>query len=194
MDVEEIKRLKASSRRSALYSAIGMIILFGSLLYSYEQLRTLEQRRFDVQGQINKLTTEKNDLQETIDKLINQRETLEGPIERIAKPFVSASVIPNLTSSKGEKVYYFLLWIDLPEGRKAEIKRVEYHWNDPSHFSPVAESTEASNGYAVSYRGKECDPNLVIDLILQNKQAKTVPFSMCDAVRQLPPSEATVEK
>src|SRR5271163_1413199 len=68
--IEDTKlQLAAASRRSAIYSAIGLFVLIGSLIFSAAHLRSLSVRRSQLVRETQELDAKKNELQKTIDKM-----------------------------------------------------------------------------------------------------------------------------
>jgi ABC-type transport system substrate-binding protein len=68
--IEDTKlQLAKTSRRSAVYSGVGLFVLIGSLIFSAAQLRSLSARRSQLLQEIQGLTAEKNKEQETLKKM-----------------------------------------------------------------------------------------------------------------------------
>lgn len=183
---DELGKLKTASRRAAVMSFVGLLFLIGSLVYSASQLRTLESRRNQLNEDISKLKAQKELTQSAASRaveLLNEKnKELTGPLVDLVHPQVHATPAPGLTASNGLPLYDFILSVSVPEARKSEITEVQYNFNHPTFVNQNQTSKDASNGFAVSYRGWGCLSLVTIRVVL--KKGDTVPlyFDECKAL------------
>lgn len=77
--------------------------------------------------------------------------------------------------------YWFLLWIDLPYGRRSEISRVDYAFGRGS-LIPVRTGREPSNGFLIGYLGWWPWPTIPITVVPTAGEEFTREFPMEQAL------------
>ena len=183
----QLELLDRASRRSALLSLIGLIIVFGALIYSSLKLASLQssissekQQQTKLSNEIRELQLKKADLERQAATLVtdlNRRE--HTPLADTIEPHASSTPLPGIKAKNGLPIYDFVLSISVPENRKQDIQSVDYYFDDPSFIEKVKTSTDGSTGYPVSYRGWGCLTAVKIRVHLKDQKDIVKYFDMC---------------
>lgn len=192
IEAQDLQKLSTASRRSAIMSFIGLVIVIGSLVYSATQLRTLEHRRDQLTAEIEKLEARKEQAVAgaalAVRTLQEVTKPISGTLAEVVHPQVRATPVPGAKAANGLPLYDFVLSVSVPEGRKSEIREVQYTFAHSSFLNKQQTSTDSSNGFAVSYRGWGCLSLVVIKLMLQNGSAVPLYFDECQALSSAIPT------
>jgi len=104
------------------------------------------------------------------------------PISALAEPKASARALPELTTTEGQQIYDFSLWLGLPGADKGRIRKVSYEFNHPTFRQKTMVSSNAEDGFKVGYRGWGCLNSVIITLVLRDVPAERIDFDMCRAL------------
>ena len=104
----------------------------------------------------------------------------------LVRPMAREVPVADLRDGKGRPIYDFTLWVDVPTTLKERIQRVTYTFNNPTFKDKVQESTEPSDGFAVSYRGWGCLNLVTINVFFKDGPSQERPFNMCEALGPAP--------
>jgi hypothetical protein len=129
-----------------------------------------------------------------IDKLNEELTLLKyGSISEIIKIETIAIKLPGRKTQRrntnGEMVdaqqYDFSYWIAIPNNRKNDIEKVEYRRRGGELLQKVLTGTEPTNGFAASYTGWGCFPEVEITITEKLGKVTELTFNQCDYVRKL---------
>lgn len=164
------------------------VVALGVTVAATFQLPSLIQTKQTLQAEINGLEEKRRALEE------RQREAeaaLRQVVARVnadksatasVRPRASATELKGAQDSRGRRVYDFRLWVDAPPALKDQVQRVRYQFDHPTFINKFQESTEPSNGFAVSYRGWGCLYLVTITLFFKDGRSEQVLFDMCNAL------------
>lgn len=125
-----------------------------------------------------------------VDELIRQVEAARAEVEHIRSGPLSDLIVPKaiavrregLKDQDGRQLYNFIVWLDLPYARKAEIREVQYVFGDRSFLRNRHMSVEPSNGFAVGYLGWGAMRQVPITVVPSRGEAFSLDFPMFDAM------------
>jgi len=195
----DLEELGKSSRRAAIVSAAGLTILAGSLVAAGARLGSAEKRVSAAREEVNAMRLERDGLQKEqaalaadISRLKGQKtdlerknlgleaevEKLRGPLQKLVEIDAAAQKL-GLSDPKGRPLYDFSIWLKLPEFRKSEIKKVRYHFDNPSAILKDRYADNPANGFSISYRGWGCFPDIRVTLTTADGGAIEMPLDQC---------------
>ncbi len=210
--IDDIDRVKRNSKRSALLTAVGALMIFGVLGYSVwelnhlsvaiagkkDELRSLEEAKSSLQKQKDDLQNEVTRLEKYSEILFNQYRDTSELSETLQKMDGQAVQIRSLAPiqavatpraaavkiSDDPQQYEFSLWVEISKERQSEIDKVSYFFDHPSFHDKLIESTDPKNNYGVSYRGWGALRRVIITLHLKNGKSSKLAFDMADAINK----------
>ena len=171
---------------SLLFSVFGLLMLIAAAGYGLYQSSELR-------GQVELQEKNLSALESEADALQREVETIrDGSISALINAgFIEAKAIAVPTDETtvvgGETLpdYNFIVWLDVPFARKADIREVIYQFPDPSFLEKEQISSEPSNGYAVGYLGWGDLPLVPIKIIPDDAGAEAgrIDFPMRSRLR-----------
>jgi hypothetical protein len=174
---------------------VAIIAVVTTIAATY-QLGSLLETRHRLKDEIVQLERQKRDAEIAVNMAIEKLNRQgKASISDLMRPRASAT--PAMRDSAGRQLYNFVLWLDISPERREQIRRVTYKFNHPTFTPRTKSSTEASNGFAVSYRGWGCLYLVTIEVIFEDGDTKDIYFDMCSALEidthmdRLAPSSAT---
>lgn len=139
---------------SLLFSLIGLLLLVASAAYGMYQIRELRER-------IDAQKIELSDLESQAGELQREVETIrDGSVQKLIDAgYIEAKSVgwetdeTTFAAGRTRQLFNYVVWLDIPFARKADILEVKYEFPHPSFIHKEQSSREASNGFAVGYRG-----------------------------------------
>jgi MinD-like ATPase involved in chromosome partitioning or flagellar assembly len=164
------------NRRVLVYSLAGAIlfVLFALIvlwLRQKEATRANEMKLHELQLQM--ATPPSSDTAGRID-------SIEGAV-----PMARAIQVSGAKNAKGKQIYDFQCWLDLTrlsQSQRDQIQSVSYAFNDPTIFDKIKVSSQASNGFAVGYRGWGAFHSVPITVTFKDGKKSTLTFDMFTAI------------
>ena len=201
----ERQRLQAASRRAAIASGAGAVIVLGALVFSGFELRDLDRRVAAKQADVDELDRKRDELQADLASLEKQWEVASqnlyassklassladgvdatAPLSVVVRPMARAESIGDEPAA-GRPRFEFSLWLEVPPKRAAEIASVDYFFNHPSFTPPHQESSDRASGFRVGYRGWGALSQVIITLRLKSGGTEQLAFNMLEAVNRAP--------
>ncbi len=173
MEDIQYKQLQRASNISAILTLLGVVVVISALIFSYFEIRKMEER-------VAELAAEESQLKEKIEHQkaqIKQYEWASSPQAITAQ--TKAVELNGIKDPSGRQVYDFSIWLQVPVLLKDKIKQVQYVFDHPTMLNKTRESTEASNGYSVSYRGWGCLKSMTIKVFLKDGESHEIQFDQC---------------
>lgn len=175
--------LAKASRRAALVSLCGVLVVVLSLGYSTYRLVSLrkdvaqlEQRRKELRTSVDSLQGQLTDIRTSVQGLSYANLTPQNEVFQLK---ASARALPGVKTLDGKPVYKFRIYVDGSASVLDSIARVAYNFNHPSFNTPHVESTDRANSFKVQYTGWGCLTQVGVTVYLQNGKTQSVAFDMC---------------
>jgi hypothetical protein len=106
---------------------------------------------------------------------------LNGPLSSVVEPRLYVQRVEGITDPRGKPVYDFILFLNVPEPRRSEIKAVEYIVNHPEKLNPVMHGGSAEASFAAAYRGTGCFVPVIVKVTPVRGNPFTTAFDECAA-------------
>ncbi|MEO7353450.1 MAG: hypothetical protein ABIZ70_03780 [Gemmatimonadales bacterium] len=142
---------------STILSTIGIVGMFAAAAYGGLEVRRLDREYLSKADSLAVLTAQGDSLQRDIDHLrTGSLQSLLTP-RAVAVPANRVACTPDYDGlgrdSHGMCAGYgFMLWLELPYSRRAEIRSVSYFFSGHT-TTPVRIGTDPSNGFLVGWLG-----------------------------------------
>jgi hypothetical protein len=156
---------------------LGAVVVFGTLAFSYAGLRALEADIKAREAQREVLDIRIAELESEIDRLKN------APLTELAEVGALAVELEGRKDPDGRQLFTFSYWLEVPNNRKRDIRRVEYRRRFGERLQDVMIGTEPSNGFGVSYLGWGCFRTVDVTIVEKTGQKGTLTFDQCDITR-----------
>jgi len=156
-----------------MLSLFGFALMVIAIGYSFYMLTVVD----------DKIEVKKGELAELEEQIV----PLKKEIYRIRNSPLSKLIIPKAIAicdptPSVQQLYNIMVWLDLPEVRKAEIQEVQYVFGDSSFLRNRHQSKEPSNGFAIGYLGWGFMTSVPITVIPKKGPEFTIEFRMFDKV------------
>lgn len=171
---------------SLLFSLIGLLLLVASAGYGMYQIGELRER-IDVQkDELSELELQAGELQREVETIRDgsvQKLIEAGYIE--AKSVAWETGETTFAVGRTRPLFNYVVWLDVPFARKADILEVKYEFPHPSFIHKEQSSREASNGFAVGYLGWGDLPSVPITIVPKDDGAENgkIDFPMKSRVK-----------
>ena len=134
-------------------SWLGISLILAAIVYGFWDIQRLQSEIEVKQAALDSTKQASELVRQAINRIENS--TLAELIEVKSIAIARDDLIGANNPSTGEpyQLYNFVIWLDLPHGRKADIEEVEYNFNNSSFLNRTPTSTEKSNGFAHGYLG-----------------------------------------
>lgn len=196
LEAGDLERLRRSSRRAALASAAGALLVFGALAAGSVQLRQQRSQARELAADVEELEARRGELAEEIASLERQWQvasqqiqeqqsfarTLSASAERRAPIMVVAQPRASATPLGNDR-YDFRIWLELPPDRHEECEKVSYFFNHPTFTQQTLESRDADTNWAVEYHGWGALDRVLVTMHLRDGSEQTIAFNMLAALR-----------
>lgn len=144
---------------------------------------TLLQNRDTLEKDIQVLEDRKAEAEVNLNSLLDRiKQHSRSATTDAIQPRTEASAIPELTDKRGQQIYNFKLWLESPAEIAGSISRVSYQFKHPSFKEKEKTSSDASNGFQVSYQGWGCLYLVTIKVHLKDGNTEEILFNMCNAL------------
>ncbi|MGE5206231.1 MAG: pYEATS domain-containing protein [Chlamydiota bacterium] len=180
------ERLAKASRRAAVVSLSGVLIVVLSLVYSTYRLAALrteigelQQKRTDLKKDVATLQGQLTEIKASIQGLTYANVTPQNEVFQLK---ASARALPGVKTPDGRPVYKFRVYVDGSASVLESIARVAYDFNHPTFRQPHVESTDRSNSFMVQYTGWGCLTEVDVTVYLQNGKSQSIGFDMCKSL------------
>jgi len=177
---------------SLLLSVLGLLMLIAAAGYGMSQISHLRTQIQEQEEDLSVLGIE-------ADALLREVEAIrDGSIQDLIEgEFIQAKAIAvptdQTTVAGGETLplFNFIVWLNMPYARKADIQEVRYEFPDPSFLDKEQISSEASNGFAVGYVGWGLLNSVPITIVSNDASAEngTIDFPMSTRTQIIVDSE-----
>ena len=179
--VRDVELFERRDRRRTLLSLVIAVIVWAVAVISSgvvvnharREVRDLEHRAAQLRQQNNKLQVDKSQLQ----KLAG----VVGTLPSVVKPKVYVQRVAGISDPQGRPIYDFILFLSVPEARRAEIQRVDYIINNPARLNPIARGGSAEASFAMAYRGNGCFKPVLVRVTPVRGNPFVIPFDECAA-------------
>ena len=162
-----------SKKLATLLTFLGFLLVATALLYSVFQLKSIQDQIELKSAQSDSLNTKIEELNETINHIKN------GPILELIKPKAIAVKLEGKKDGlEGRQLYNFILWAELPNYRKKDIRHIKYFFNHSSMLKKNRISKEPTNGFAVNYTGWGSIPVVELTISQIDKPDIKLDFNM----------------
>jgi hypothetical protein len=186
--VRDVERFERRDHRRTI-AAIGIaIVVWGAAVLSSSVVVMRARRELQsTEARNNALQTDNVHLQsrnELLRKDITRLSHLAGldaALSAVVKPRVFVQSVAGRRDERGRPIYDFIMFLAVPESRRAEIARVEYIINNPEKLNKITRGGSVDIGYAGSYRGTGCFNPVLIRITTVNGKELIVPFDECAA-------------
>ena len=171
---------------SLVLSVLGLLMLIASAGYGIYQISDLRGQIEEQEEQLSTRRIEADALEQKVRTIRDssiQELIKEGLVEAkaIAVPTDRTTVVEGTTLP----LYNFIVWLDMPYARKADVQEVKYEFPHGSFLNKNQSSSEASNGFAVGYLGWGAMPSVPITIVSRDASAEngTIDFPMGSRTR-----------
>jgi GTPase SAR1 family protein len=183
---KSVRAIRRGKRKKiGIYFLILLTIIAFLIAYSV-QSRITEIKALNAKAEAEAAEQKTKDLLKIVlkgrgEQYINQdvKETIERLNLEQTYP-IDSLIVPRATSVpvSGTNNYDFLIWIDVPSFRAAEIKEVEYKWTCKGFVDSVHIGSKPSLGFAFGYRGWGYCPIILIKVLLKNGENVPIRFEL----------------
>jgi hypothetical protein len=179
--VRDVEIFERRDRWRTLFSIVVAVLVWAVAVISSSvivnrarrEVQRLERRATQLRERNTKLQADKSQLQKLAGVI--------GTLPSVVKPKVYVQRVADVLDPQGRPIYDFILFLSVPEARRAEIRRVEYIINNPARLNRVARGGSAEASFAMAYRGNGCfNPVLVRVTPIRGDQF-IIPFDECAA-------------
>ncbi len=187
MEFKQKELVKAKRTRNMRMIMVGLIVFVGVFIYL-----ALKARKSEIVAQEAKVEAQKaEDYSNELLKLVmkDRGEKYQNVNDSVLKEYLyterfnplSSLIIPrgSVSSNKGSDKSNFMLWLDMPSFRKAEIQEVQYKLC-PGFVDRLRISEEPSSSFAIGYLGWGYCPTIDISVILKTGDTIEKVFSFED--------------
>jgi len=161
-------------RVATLLSLFGFASMIVAIGYGLYMLTIVDDEIKVKKGELAELEGQIASLQKEIDYIRN------GPLSELVTPKAIAIRRPGLKDQQDRQLFNFIVWLDLPYVRKADIQQVQYVFGDSSFLRNRHKSSESSNGFAVGYLGWGAMRSVPITVAPNQGPEFTIEFRMFD--------------
>lgn len=207
-----VSRARKTSRIAAFGTAIDAILVLSSLAYATWKLadrrRELEITEATIEAkkaELKKVQDELNAKSVSLEAAREDKYAFAGILEKVPSDAVDGATLgfseqlrigahPHadatfVTQSGNLKLYDFRIHIDFTDeggnnSLKSKIRRVVYHFDDPSFVEKEMSSTDSAGGFEVGYRGWGALHDVVIEYEHFNGERVRTDFYMHDALKR----------
>jgi hypothetical protein len=190
--------LAVASRRAAMLTLVGALIVLATLAFGARQLRDVDAKVAAKRQEIARLDGEIASRNQQIAALREQTDQLRTGIDRISREVVRSGdrqlvqatrelapvaswVRPRASVvQQGPNQFVFSLWVDTD--RPDAIQRVTYELNHPSFRDRQLVSSDAASGFRVQYRGWGCLERVVVRVVTAAGATAPIDFDMCKSL------------
>jgi hypothetical protein len=183
IDDRIVAELARRSRRNAVLTVASGLLILGSLTFSAYRITEGEERVSALRTKQDSLAHRNDSLAERIAQLTRVVDSLTGPLAKVVVPQSTATLVPHATTAAGQPLSDYVISLKVPEGRQKEIATVTYHFDNATALVQQRSSTNAANGFAVSYRGFGCFGVIHIEIVLTDGRHTDIPFDQCSTSR-----------
>ena len=160
-----------------LLSVFGLALMLIAIGYGLYEIKVVNEAIAEKKDELTELRRQIGPIREEIDHIRN------GPLSELVTPKAIAILRPGLKDERGRQLFNFIVWLDLPFVRKADIKQVEYVFGDDSFLRNRHTSSESSNGFAVGYLGWGAMPSVPITIVTNQGPNVSLRFRMADETK-----------
>lgn len=174
-----LRQLALASARAGvakLLSFFGFALMLIAIGYGLYELKAVDDAITEKKDELTELRRQIGPIKEEIDHIRN------GPLSELVTPRAIAILRPGLRDERGRQLFNFIVWLDLPYVRKADINEVEYVFGDESFLRNRHTSSESSNGFAVGYLGWGAMTSVPIKIAQNQGPDVTLRFRMSDEI------------
>ena len=179
---------KTYSRNFILLRILSIVLLLGALLFGLYILYKYKIIVNEVSTENASLKSDYTELKDSTFKitdfilsnpcLINKSDTIISflPLKAVIRPIVTYTPL-NKKGYNDYELYNFSLHLDMPENKKKEIKKVNYHFTHAYPFD--LKSKNPNNNFLVQYEGWGCFMDVKISIFLNNNDTIIMHYDMC---------------
>jgi hypothetical protein len=192
-DPYRIEQLGKASRRAAVLSLLGFLIVLVSLAYSAYELRAVNRMLSAKKTEVNGLQRQEAELREKVSNESSKYNNLKANIEKLYSVQVTpqnevyevkatAQATGKVTNNLAE--YRFAIYINSPTDVLNKIAKVIYTFDHPSFSHPVQEITDGTARFTTQYVGWGCLDNVGVKILLKDGTERSIDFDMCKSLGQ----------
>lgn len=181
-----IEALAKASRRAALLSLSGILIVVASVAYSgyrlYElnlQITALQTRKSALETEVQQAETKLTNLQNNIQGLSYAKVTPQNQVYQLQ---ATAKARPGVLTSDRKAVYDFSIFVNASDDVLNNIAKVTYDFSHPTFREPHQESMDREGKFAVRYVGWGCLSKVGVTVYLKDGTSQSIPFDMCQSL------------
>lgn len=182
----QLDALAKASRRAAMLSLSGVVIVLASLAYGSFRLYALR-------SEIADLETTKKGLGEDVGKLQDQLKSLQNSIQSLSYAKVTpqnevfqvqatAKARPGVINPDGNGVYDFSIFINGSKELLSKIEKVTYDFDHPTFRKPHQEASDRNSKFLVQYVGWGCLTQVGVTVYMKDGTKQSIPFDMCKSL------------
>jgi hypothetical protein len=173
----QIALISARAGVAKLLSFFGLSMMLIAIGYGLYELKTVNDAITEKKDELIELRGQIDPIKEEIDHIRN------APLSELVTAKAIAILRPGLRDERGRQLFNFIVWLDLPYVRKADIKEVEYVFGDESFLRNRHTSSESSNGFAVGYLGWGAMTLVPITIVQNQGPDVTLRFRMSEEIK-----------
>jgi hypothetical protein len=177
--IDTVENMGKASRRAALMSLAGVVVVLLSFAYSAYELRSLDAKKKQLLIDITTLTTTKDQLETSIKALNYTKISPQGQVFQVK---ASAKGIPGKRDANGYPYYTFTLFVDASDAVLERIAKVSYFLNHPTFKDPHVEATKPADKFAVQYNGWGCLRDVDVTVHFKDGTTQSLAFDMCKSL------------
>lgn len=175
----QIEALGKASRRAAMLSLSGIVIVVASVAYSAYQIATLQSRKVSLEHDITKAEAKLTSLQNNIQGLSYTTVTAQNQVYQLQ---ATAKARPGIINPNGNGVYDFSIFVNASDDVLSNIERVTYDFDHPTFKKKHQESSDSKDKFAVRYVGWGCLTNVAVKVYMKDGAKQSIDFDMCQSL------------
>ncbi|MDH3845599.1 MAG: hypothetical protein OES69_16795 [Myxococcales bacterium] len=171
------QRTRVSGQTATALTFLGVALMAVAIGYSIHTLNL-------VRNEVAEKKDKREELKSQIELLRTEIEHIRsGPLAELITPQAIAIRRDDLSGAGDRPRFNFLIWLDLPYARKADIKEVRYEFLDPSFLEKKRVSSEPSSGFAVGYLGWGAMTRVPITVVPKEGEEFIIDFPMHESMQ-----------
>ena len=155
-------------RSPTVLTGIGVVLFVAALVYGLMEVQRLKGEIEQKEAALAALSSSADSLRAEIDHI------MKSPLEELIE--IKSIGVPryDLPPAPEGTLYNFMVGMELPYARKADIEEVRYNFNERTMLNRQPVSREPSNGFAHGYLGWGLLNNVPITVVPRGDEAAFV--------------------